>query len=120
MNRLDKIIEKLSRRVARNSSRRTLLKRLGLVAAGGASLPLLPVARAAGEGGSGYHGVSPQTSANPAADPGDPASCDYWRYCAIDGFLCSCCGGTPHLLPPRHRHVAPDLDRHLQKPGGWF
>jgi methylamine dehydrogenase light chain len=27
-------------------------------------------------------------------DPGDQASCDYWRYCAIDGFLCSCCGGT--------------------------
>ena len=101
MNRLDKIIEKLSRRVARNSSRRTLLKRLGLAAAGGTSLPLLPVARAAGgEGGSGYHGVSPQTSANPSADPGDPASCDYWRYCAIDGFLCSCCGGTHISCPP--------------------
>ncbi|MBO6555806.1 MAG: hypothetical protein JJ934_04745 [Pseudomonadales bacterium] len=31
---------------------------------------------------------------------GDPQSCDYWRYCAIDGFLCSCCGGTASTCPP--------------------
>jgi methylamine dehydrogenase light chain len=34
------------------------------------------------------------------ADPGDPLSCDYWRHCAIDGFLCGCCGGTVTTCPP--------------------
>ena len=96
---LDKITERFSRRVAKNTSRRHLLKKIGLVLAGGAAVPLLPVARAAGDG-SGYHGVAPQTSGNSAADPGDPASCDYWRYCAVDGFLCSCCGGTHVSCPP--------------------
>jgi len=97
----DKITEKFARRVAGNTSRRHLLRKIGLTLAGGAALPLLPVARAADTGGgSGYHGVAPQTSADPDADPGDPASCDYWRYCAIDGFLCSCCGGTHNSCPP--------------------
>ena len=36
----------------------------------------------------------------PAIDPGDPATCDYWRNCAIDGYLCSCCGGTINSCPP--------------------
>ena len=30
----------------------------------------------------------------------DPESCDYWRYCAIDGYLCSCCGGSASTCPP--------------------
>ena len=33
-------------------------------------------------------------------ESGDPTSCDYWRYCAVDGFLCSCCGGTANSCPP--------------------
>ncbi len=96
---LDKVIETLSRQVARSASRRGLLKKLGMALVGGAAIPLLPVARAAGAGG-GYHGVAPQTSQDPGADPGDPASCDYWRYCGMDGFLCSCCGGTYRACPP--------------------
>jgi len=67
---------------------------------GTAGLPLLPVARAAGGGGGNmYPGVAAQSTGN-VDDPGDPASCDYWRYCAIDGFLCSCCGGTQNSCPP--------------------
>jgi methylamine dehydrogenase light chain len=31
---------------------------------------------------------------------GDPDSCDYWRYCSIDGFISSCCGGTHTSCPP--------------------
>ena len=27
-------------------------------------------------------------------------SCDYWRHCAIDGFLCACCGGSQSACPP--------------------
>jgi methylamine dehydrogenase light chain len=26
--------------------------------------------------------------------------CEYWRYCAQDGYLCSCCGGTASTCPP--------------------
>ena len=35
-----------------------------------------------------YPGVARQAS-GVKGDPGDPSQCDYWRYCAIDGFLCS-------------------------------
>ncbi len=86
---MDKFIEKSARSVARNSSRRGLLKGLGAMLVGTASIPLLPVARA-------------QQQANAAApqEEGDPNSCDYWRYCAIDGFLCSCCGGSVNSCPP--------------------
>lgn len=51
MNLFDRWIERSSRDMARRTSRRHLLARLGgLVAGGAAALPLLPVAR--GEGAS--------------------------------------------------------------------
>lgn len=96
MNWLDNVTTHSSRLLAQRTSRRSWLTRLGTLAVGAASIPLLPVARAAAEG---YPGVPSQATGNPA-DPGDPASCDYWRYCAIDGFLCSCCGGTQNSCPP--------------------
>lgn len=34
-----------------------------------------------------------------ARDEGD-ATCEYWRYCALDGFLCTCCGGSLNACPP--------------------
>ncbi|WP_417451413.1 methylamine dehydrogenase light chain [Kordiimonas sp.] len=100
---MDKITEKLSRRMAQKTSRRGLLTAFGTALVGGAAIPLLPVARAgqSGQGvpSNGYEGVAPQSTGN-VQDPGDPTSCDYWRYCAIDGFLCSCCGGTQNSCPP--------------------
>lgn len=30
----------------------------------------------------------------------DDTKCDYWRYCAIDGFLCSCRGSGVGSCPP--------------------
>jgi hypothetical protein len=30
----------------------------------------------------------------------EPMSGDYWKYCAIDGWLCRCCGGTSSICPP--------------------
>lgn len=107
MKKFDGIFESISRKMAHQSSRRSFLTKLGGVVAGGAAVPLLPVARAsansgqpAGEkSGNGYPGVASQTTGTPQ-DPGDPTSCDYWRYCAIDGFLCSCCGGTQASCPP--------------------
>ena len=85
MNRLDRIMERMSRTAARTMSRRSFFARMG--AAGiAASLPLLPVSRA--------------KAAQQPGESGDPQSCDYWRYCAIDGFLCSCCGGSTSTCPP--------------------
>jgi methylamine dehydrogenase light chain len=106
MNLFDKWLEAASRGIARRSSRRSFLAAIGGTLIGGVSLPLLPVARAAGgHGGSGYPGVGPQPTGD-AADPGDRASCDYWRYCGMDGFLCTCCGGT-HLSCPPGTDMAP-------------
>lgn len=89
MNWLDKLTEKGSRSIAQRSSRRGWLRSVGTLLVGSAAVPLLPVARA-----------SAADAATMPADPGDPSSCDYWRHCAIDGFLCSCCGGSQHECPP--------------------
>ncbi|MEM6852156.1 MAG: methylamine dehydrogenase light chain, partial [Pseudomonadota bacterium] len=100
MNAFDRFVEKFSRRAVADHSRRSFVARMGQALAGGAAMPLLPVARAATGGDpTGYEGVAPQTTGNPS-DPGDPATCEYWRYCAVDGFLCSCCGGTAAACPP--------------------
>ncbi len=101
MKWLDKLTVNTSRRLAQNSSRRSFITRFGTALVGGAALPLLPVARAsAASSAEGmYPGVARQES-GVEGDPGDPSQCDYWRYCAIDGFLCSCCGGTQNTCPP--------------------
>lgn len=62
---------------------------------GAAAAPLLPVARThAGER------LPAPNESGLAGDPGDPQSCDYWRHCAIDGFICACCGGSATQCPP--------------------
>lgn len=91
MKWFDKLSEKSTRGLAQRISRRNWLTALGVVLVGGSSLPLLPVARAAS---------SSQPKAADVAETGDPLSCDYWRYCAIDGFLCGCCGGSVNSCPP--------------------
>ena len=97
MTWLDTIADKTTRHVARRSSRRGFLATVSTLLFGAAAMPLLPVARA-----SSAHGESrvPHQSTGNPDDPGDPSQCDYWRYCAIDGFLCSCCGGTQNSCPP--------------------
>lgn len=98
----DKLTEKLARGVARSSSRRSMLAWLGGAVTGAALIPVLPVSRAyasSGDPHAGSPGRPPVTSGNPQ-DPGDRTQCDYWRYCAIDGFLCTCCGGTVSSCPP--------------------
>ncbi|MGI9288931.1 MAG: methylamine dehydrogenase light chain [Pseudomonadales bacterium] len=87
MKFVDRLFEKSARNVAQRSSRRGVLKGVGTALLGAASIPLLPVARASEQ-------------AEKPAETGDPTSCDYWRYCAIDGFLCECCGGTYNSCPP--------------------
>ncbi len=91
--KIDSWMERRARRLYRRTSRRSLLGRLGAWLVGGAILPLLPVARGvAQEGGHGGAGGKIQAD--------DPTACNYWRYCAIDGFLCACCGGSASRCPP--------------------
>ncbi|MBO9379131.1 methylamine dehydrogenase (amicyanin) light chain [Sphingomonas histidinilytica] len=100
MSDMDSFAERAVRRVARRTSRRSLLTLIGGAITGAAVIPVLPVSRAvASTHGGGKSGLPPQTTGNPQ-DPGDQTQCDYWRYCAIDGFLCSCCGGTASACPP--------------------
>ncbi len=95
MTNLDRWFTSLSRDVARRTSRRSFLSRLSSAMLGAAVFPLLPVAR-------GAHAA--RTGEPDEKTPvGDPGNCDYWRYCAIDGFLCSCCGGTQRSCPPGTR-----------------
>jgi len=96
---LDRWLEARARAVARRAGRRTFLARLGALLVGGAAVPLLPVARASGDGGASGRRV-PAPTEDIAGPAGDPTSCDYWRHCAIDGMLCACCGGSATTCPP--------------------
>ena len=89
MRSLDRLFEQSSRTLAQRTSRRSLLGALGQLLTGAALLPLLPLARG---------GRAEAATAQP--DVNNPQSCDYWRYCAIDGFLCACCGGSTTSCPP--------------------
>ena len=87
MKHFDRITEIVVRAVAKRTSRRNVLTAFGKILLGTSIIPLLPVARAA--------------DTSPVSEPvGNPGECDYWRYCAIDGFLCSCCGGSYNTCPP--------------------
>jgi methylamine dehydrogenase light chain len=91
---MDQVTGNGSRQLARKTSRRSFITRLGTVLTGAAFLPLLPVARA--------------FAAEPIQEMGDPQSCDYWRYCALGGTLCTCCGGTVNSCPPGlNLHLSP-------------
>ena len=89
----DKFSERFTRRLAGFTSRRSFLSKLGTVIAAAPVFPLLPVARATAAVS------SPKTDFERHAQAKDSNKCNYWRYCAIDGVLCSCCGGGVHTCP---------------------
>jgi methylamine dehydrogenase light chain len=89
MRTLDQLFERSTRSLAQRTSRRSLLASLGQLLTGAALLPLLPVDRA-----------NRARAAETKPRPDSPEDCQYWKYCAIDGFLCSCCGGTSASCPP--------------------
>jgi methylamine dehydrogenase light chain len=100
----DHLAEKVLRGFASRTSRRSMFSVLGSFLAGAATLPLLPVARAAEAGSNPVSDpnsgtTAPQGTGN-LQDPGDPTKCDYWRYCAVDGSLCTCYGGSVNSCPP--------------------
>jgi methylamine dehydrogenase light chain len=84
---LDRGLERLTRGLAIRGSRRGVLARLGRILAGATLMPVLPIDRARASAHSNPH----QT---------DPTQCDYWKYCSMDGQLCSCCGGSSTDCPP--------------------
>src|SRR5215469_15201462 len=88
---MDKIIERMTRTVAQRTSRRSFLARVGKLILGAAAIPLLPVDRVVREAAAA--GKLPKGIE-------DDTSCDYWKYCAVDGYLCTCCGGGSHDCPP--------------------
>jgi methylamine dehydrogenase light chain len=90
MKWMDKFTESSARALVQRTSRRSLIVGLGSLLVGASAFPLLPVAR----------GADRKPSATSNLDPGNPKLCDYWRYCAIDGFLCACCGGSQSTCPP--------------------
>jgi methylamine dehydrogenase light chain len=90
---VDEIVERFLRRVAQRSSRRSFVKRLGVFLVGAAALPLLPVSR-------GMAADEIPDDDLIKGDGGDPESCNYWRYCGIDGNPCACCGGSVNSCPP--------------------
>jgi len=94
MKSMDGWIGAIARAVARRTSRRGFLASVGALLVGGAAAPLLPVSRAAAER------ARAAGEPDPATPAGDPDACEYWRYCAIDGFLASCCGGSHTSCPP--------------------
>jgi methylamine dehydrogenase light chain len=106
MRPLDKLFEHSSRSLARHTSRRSLLATLGRVLTGAALIPLLPVdrsSRAEAAEGTATPATAKASGSKPKAEKkasDDPMSCEYWKYCAVDGFLCSCCGGSSTSCPP--------------------
>jgi len=94
---VDRLLERGARALARRTSRRSFLARLGGTLVGAGVLPLLPVSRARAADDAR---VAAPDDGEVSGPKGDPTSCEYWRHCAIDGFLCSCCGGTQSACPP--------------------
>src|SRR4051812_33187227 len=87
MKTLDRLFENSARSLAKRTSRRSLLASLGQMLTGVALMPLLPIDRTA----------RAQDRARPTAQE---KKCEYWKYCAIDGYLCACWGGPPTSCPP--------------------
>jgi len=92
MRWLDTVAERSARSLSRRTSRRSVLGSLGAMLLGVSTLPLLPVMRGAKAAEAGEDSGQ--------GDVNNPESCAYWRHCAIDGFLCSCCGGSQSTCPP--------------------
>lgn len=93
MKWIDGLFERSARTVAQHHGRRSALARMGKLLVGAAAVPLLPVDRLA-------HAAGAAPAAKLPAGIDDETSCEYWKHCAIDGFLCACCGGSSSSCPP--------------------
>lgn len=90
---LDRFAERGTRQVASKTGRRSFLTGVGkILVASAFTLPVLPFDRTTSA-------LAADDSRKKKAEPTD-TDCDYWRYCSVDGFLCTCCGGTKTSCPP--------------------
>ncbi|MET0270952.1 MAG: methylamine dehydrogenase (amicyanin) small subunit [Sphingomonas sp.] len=99
-DRIDDISEKFVRRLAGGTSRRRFLSKLGLALVAAPVFPLLPVERGKANAQAPGQPGADLTDFQKKAQTKDDTECNYWRYCAIDGSLCTCCGGGVHTCPP--------------------
>ena len=83
---IDRMAERRVRQAAQLTSRRGGLARFGAVMVGTMAMPMLPFDRSGNAYAQGKND--------------DDTSCEYWRNCALDGFLCTCCGGSVTSCPP--------------------
>ncbi len=85
-----------ARRLLRALSVLPVLGLLGVFGAG--LLPAEPALSAPDEAAS----VAPQPikADIPELEDCNDTDCGYWRYCATDGYICTCCGGTVNSCPP--------------------
>ena len=91
MKWFDDFFEQRTRTAARSISRRSALTHIGKLLVGSALLlPVLPFDRVG----------KAMAAAKKTDKRNDDTACEYWRYCAIDGFLCTCCGGGISTCPP--------------------
>lgn len=84
---LDKTVEGNARNSARLHGRRSALARIGGLMTGAFVVSTLPFDRAFG------------ATLSSDGTSSDDQSCDYWRYCALDGFLCTTAGGSVSSCP---------------------
>lgn len=97
MSREANLAERIMRGLAGRTSRRSVLARLGGALVAAPVFPLLPVTRASAA--ETERSLQGKTAFARNAQTRDDTQCDYWRYCALDGSLCSCCGGGVHTCP---------------------
>lgn len=73
----------------------------GKVIIGGMVLPLLPVDRTL------RMRVAHAEEFAKTAQAEDQTQCNYWKFCGIDGYLCSCCGSPGNNVCPAGSHPSP-------------
>ncbi|CAI9084744.1 methylamine dehydrogenase [Candidatus Methylacidiphilum fumarolicum] len=93
MNWIDRLVEFWSRRLALRGSRRGFLTSLALFLGAACKLLPAPIERTQSQS------TAPEEK-ELTEKTNNESSCAYWRYCSIDGFLCSCCGGGVTACPP--------------------
>lgn len=85
MRNLDQLFENYARKEAGKISRKSFLKKVSALVFGAGVLPLLPIDRL-------------ESSSKKKGSPKE-TDCEYWRFCALDGFLCTCCNGGITTCP---------------------
>ncbi len=83
---LDGVVEHGARASAKRYGRRSVLAKAGGFLVGSAFAAALPFDRAFAAGA-------------PEPEGSDDSTCEYWRYCALDGFLCTTSGGSRTSCP---------------------